>query len=664
MPSGTLTIYAGSGDDMITITPLDTGGQPELGCNVIVNGGAGDDTVDGSTTDFDLTVIGGPGSDTIIGGSGEVVEVISGTEDADNIVVSETAGVLTSTINGITETTTFNGLDRVNVLGLGGDDVITLGELSIDALVEAGAGNDMVNASEVTAADVTIDGGDGNDVIEGGAGDDTLLGGSGDDKIFGGSGDDFIDGGAGYDMVSGDVIKPIAYWNFNETSGRTAADSSGTAQDGTYFGRRIDLDDPGPFVPFGAETATEFHRSSSEYVAVEHDEAFEVENGAVQLWFNTDRTWGDQTLFSKDHSGYVDGGHLNIGLDDSRLEVRLQSSDRSYYIRTGSLVKRHTWYHLAFTFGEAGMKLYLDGVLVGENTFTGGLTSNQEPIVIGGSIRTNWSSDLSRLNITQPFDGHIDEVAFFGQALDARQVKQLAANGPLGASTGTSPYGFSGNLADYQFDFDAGELVVRSMSDGGTTDGVDRLVGIETFSFGDRSTAYVLGAGSENDAELSAAQVQELAGSKPLVVLGDRTETLVLQGSWINLGQEIIGETIFIKWVHSSGEAPVLVLDGVDVQPSEELLTVTSSTYGNSNGTIAGSGNDTLEGGSGIHTLIDWSGKHKHSHKSYPCASWVKGFVTDLAGNNGKGNPNDKIKITLPTPGDDRPKTGGKGRRR
>jgi Ca2+-binding RTX toxin-like protein len=79
---------------------------------------------------------------------------------------------------------------------------------------------------------------------------------------------------------------------------------------------------------------------------------------------------------------------------------------------------------------------------------------------------------------------------------------------------------------------------------------------------------------------------------------------------------------------------------------------------------IGGSGHDILEGGQGDDTLIDWSGKHKHSHKSSPCASWVTGFVTDLGGNNGKENPNAKIKIALPAHGDNKPKKGGKKHRR
>jgi hypothetical protein len=233
------------------------------------------------------------------------------------------------------------------------------------------------------------------------------------------------------------TVTPIGYWNFNETGGSTAADLAGTPQDGTYFGSGIDLDDAGPpasLAPFGAETATEFHRRSSEYVAISHDPEFEVANGTVQLWFNTDRTGDTQTLFSKDHGGYGTGGHLNIGLDGSRLEVRLQSDNQSYTITTDKLINKDEWYHVAFTFGDGGMKLYLNGVLVGQNSYIGGLTGNREPIVIGGSILTNSgdSGDLSRLKITQSFDGHIDEVAFFDIAFNENQIQQLILNGPPG----------------------------------------------------------------------------------------------------------------------------------------------------------------------------------------------------------------------------------------
>jgi hypothetical protein len=353
----------------------------------------------------------------------------------------------------------------------------------------------------------------------------------------------------------------IAYWNLNEQGGRTVADSAGEPQDGVFFGWHPDLDDPGPplsLAPFDAGTGADFHRRGSEYIAVSHAPVFEVESGTVALWFNTDRSWSDQTLFSKDHRCYGTGGHLNIGLDGTRIEVRLQSTNRRYTIRTGGLIEKNTWYHLAFSFGEGGMKLYLNGERVGENGYGGGLAGNEEPIVIGGSLMWNRydGEDLRKLQVRDSYDGCIDEVAFFGQALDSTQIGQLMAEG--------SPNVGSGEAAE-------------------TVDGTDRLVGIELLSFGDGSSAYVLGGGSENPRQLSLSAVQELAGSRPLLVLGEEGENLYLEGAWVNRGEESIGEMCFVRWAHGSGEAAVLVLAGVEVSPEEEPSPILPAAYWNLN---------------------------------------------------------------------------------
>jgi hypothetical protein len=184
------------------------------------------------------------------------------------------------------------------------------------------------------------------------------------------------------------------------------------------------------------EIGSDFHRSGKEYIAVAHDEVFELDEGTVQLWFKADNTGGRQTLLSKDGCGYGDGGHLTISLVGGRIEVRLQSSNDSYYIQTGKLVGKGEWIHLAFTFGPQGMKLYLNGELVGESAFAGGLANNREPLVIGASIRANWkdSGDLGKLKVSDSFDGRIDEVAIFGVALNSDQIKQLITAGYFGVS--------------------------------------------------------------------------------------------------------------------------------------------------------------------------------------------------------------------------------------
>jgi hypothetical protein len=232
-------------------------------------------------------------------------------------------------------------------------------------------------------------------------------------------------------------LLPLAYWNLNESNGRMIADSAGSPQNGWFYGRRPDLDDPGPpacKAPFGSKTGADFHGKSSEYVAVAHDGKFELAEGMVQLWFKADQSSGRQGLLGKDAYGYGKGGHLSIFLLNGRIEVRLQGEGKSYYIYTGRLVQKGSWYHLAFSFGSEGMKLYLDGVLVGANVYTGGLDGNGEPLVIGG---TNWanrndSGDLGKQKISHPFHGHIDEVAIFSLALTARQIRQLMVAGPRG----------------------------------------------------------------------------------------------------------------------------------------------------------------------------------------------------------------------------------------
>lgn len=63
-----------------------------------------------------------------------------------------------------------------------------------------GAGNDVINAGDGIN---TVDGGDGNDSISSGAGVDTITGGLGDDRFDAGAGDDTLVGAGGDDTVQG-----------------------------------------------------------------------------------------------------------------------------------------------------------------------------------------------------------------------------------------------------------------------------------------------------------------------------------------------------------------------------------------------------------------------------------------------------------------------------
>jgi Ca2+-binding RTX toxin-like protein len=138
-----------------------------------------------------------------------VTELVTGTQGADVITITEAAGVVTVEVNGVQET--FTGLPQLEVAGLGGNDIITLCDLTITAIIEAGDGDDTVDASRVTVGNMTIRGGrgadrliggGGADRLEGGAGSDTLFGLRGNDTLVGGTEDDYLDGGAGADTFT------------------------------------------------------------------------------------------------------------------------------------------------------------------------------------------------------------------------------------------------------------------------------------------------------------------------------------------------------------------------------------------------------------------------------------------------------------------------------
>ena len=131
--------------------------------------------------------------------NGDLAGVIGGTTgdgQPDNVIANGTNGDDVLVVAG--------DPSRASVLGLAAQVNIAGAEAANDRLtVNALEGDDVEDASTVSvgAIQLTLSGGDGNDVLLGGAGNDTLLGGGGDDVLLGGPGSDTLDGGEGDDVV-------------------------------------------------------------------------------------------------------------------------------------------------------------------------------------------------------------------------------------------------------------------------------------------------------------------------------------------------------------------------------------------------------------------------------------------------------------------------------
>jgi uncharacterized secreted protein with C-terminal beta-propeller domain len=243
---------------------------------IVINGGAGDDTITVDTDGWRVPVVlnGGDGNDTLTGGDGHNEinggagdDVLTGGPSGDTL----NGGDGNDTLNGGKGNDTLNGGDGNDVItggdghnklnGGAGDDVLTGGSHS-DTLnggdgndtlyggggndtLNGGDGNDVLNGGDGKdtlrggAGDDTLRGDDGNDSLYGGDGQDTLEGGAGNDHLYGNAGDDILDGGAGNDALNGgDGVDTLTGGDGNDTLRGGAGDDilQGNAGNDTLYG--------------------------------------------------------------------------------------------------------------------------------------------------------------------------------------------------------------------------------------------------------------------------------------------------------------------------------------------------------------------------------------------------------------------------------------------
>ena len=157
---GEETLFGGEGNDLIFGGPHSS----------LIDAGAGNDAVlSQSLAGSQTQILGNAGSDTILSGAGDET-VVGGAGDNDWLIESADTDMFltdaTLTANGVT---THSEIERVQLIGGDGDNLLDASAFSGDAVFLGGLGND------------TLLGGSGNDTLNGGAGDDLLNGGAGDD---------------------------------------------------------------------------------------------------------------------------------------------------------------------------------------------------------------------------------------------------------------------------------------------------------------------------------------------------------------------------------------------------------------------------------------------------------------------------------------------------
>lgn len=210
----------------------------------------------------------------------------------------------------------------------------------------------------------------------------------------------------------------VALWNFDDApSSSTAADSepNGGSSDGTFVG--------------GASTdgsgGVNFDGNDDAVVAPELAGEFDLDTGSIVIDFNMEtaspsnvpyNSNAAHTLFSRDSTGFDDGGHLTIFVRaDGQVGVRHQDTDSSTWIEGGD-VELGEDVTVMYCWSPEGGELFVNGVSVASHTENLTMAGNDEPVVIGATQAQ--SGDGEADNLQGHFDGTIYGVAIYDEHVD------------------------------------------------------------------------------------------------------------------------------------------------------------------------------------------------------------------------------------------------------
>ncbi len=218
------------------------------------------------------------------------------------------------------------------------------------------------------------------------------------------------------------------YWKFDETSGTTAADSSGLGNQGTTMNIAGDNSQwvagkIGGAMKFSGPTAL------SEYVLVPTWP--KALNGTMSFsaW-----VWADAR---PDRARIACGGSGVDGIGQFLLTQSTTTSDLRGYVETsgratvsaqeGALFPTNSWQHVAMVADGTTLLIYRNGVLVATNAYDGTLFDPTNALSLGARLDTTDSVVESGA-----WEGKMDDMAYWTRGLSPSQVFELFAAGSAG----------------------------------------------------------------------------------------------------------------------------------------------------------------------------------------------------------------------------------------
>lgn len=221
----------------------------------------------------------------------------------------------------------------------------------------------------------------------------------------------------------------VAHWKLNETSGTTAADSSGNGRNGTYTN--------GPTLNQSGQCKTSVRLDgTNDYVSLPTGVVNGLTNCTIAVWFNLDTVSNWARIFD-----FGSGTNVNMYLtprngSNSKLRFAITTSGSSgeQMIDTTTTVSTGSWYHVVITLNGSVGTVYVNGVQVGQNT-----SMTRTPNSLGATSQNYFGR--SQYSADPYLDGRLDDFRIYSRAFSASDVNELyglALYEKLDESSGTT----------------------------------------------------------------------------------------------------------------------------------------------------------------------------------------------------------------------------------
>jgi hypothetical protein len=166
----------------------------------------------------------------------------------------------------------------------------------------------------------------------------------------------------------------------------------------------------------------------NQFVLVPNSETLNPSNAiSMECWIYVEQHSIDPlaVVASKDdpvsHTYQYGLGLKNMGFERWHFAIQLRLPTGNALLHGTKPIDLQRWYHVAWTYDQAFIKLYVDGVLDVTVVATGPISPQSHPLVIGGYGTHQWN-----------LNGRVDEISLYQRALSPFEIKSIYLAGSAG----------------------------------------------------------------------------------------------------------------------------------------------------------------------------------------------------------------------------------------